>query len=518
MGSILEIHDIEKVYPNGVVANRGVSFSVEEQSIHALVGENGAGKTTLMKIVFGMEKAQRGRIVFRGQEVQIKNSLEAIKLGIGMVHQHFMLAPELTVAENMVLGMEPRARKIFFDKQQAYHITEEISKRYGLAISPDKLIKDLPVGAKQRVEILKALSRNAELLILDEPTSVLTPQETEVLFKTLLNLKSDGKTIIFISHKLREVKQIADRITVMRDGSVIATKAADELSEQELACLMVGREISFDRISPPTQLGEPLLEVKNLQYTNEDGLVMVKNVSFDLRQGEIVGLAGIEGNGQNELSEIITGFRRADAGSLRLCGKEVLSLNPRELRERGIAYIPEDRMKEGVAEKATIEENLIVDRYNKENFSQGIRLNWPYITKFSQDLMQRFQILATSTKAWVSSLSGGNIQKVVVARELSSSPQVIIANQPTRGIDVGSAEMVHGLLQEARDAGKGIFLVSADIDELLKMSTRILVIYGGEIVAVFDVVDSLTGKDLGPYMLGLEKQGTNHGKSYSEVL
>jgi len=278
---------------------------------------------------------------------------------------------------------------------------------------------------------------------------------------------------------------------------------------------MVGREISFDRIPPSTQVGKPLLEVENLQYTNEDRLVMVKNVSFDLRQGEILGLAGVEGNGQNELSEIITGLREADAGSLRLCGKEVLGLNPRELREQGIAYIPEDRMREGVAEKATIEENLIVDRYDKENFSQRARLNWAYITKFSQDLMRQFRILATSTKSPVSSLSGGNIQKVVLARELSSSPQVIIANQPTRGIDVGSAEMVHGLLQEARDTGKGIFLVSADIDELLKMSTRILVIYGGEIVAVFDSVDSLTGNYLGPYMLGLEKQRTDYGKSYS---
>ncbi len=506
MGVILSVENIVKIYPNGVIANRGVSVEIEENTIHAIVGENGAGKTTLMKVIFGIEKPQEGKIYYKGKEIHIRNPLDAIKIGIGMVHQHLMLAPDLTVSENLVLGSEPIKGRFFLDTQKAIEITKEVSKKYGLEVPADKKIKDLPIGIKQRVEILKALFRNAELLILDEPTSVLTPQETEVLFKTLKELKKHGKTIIFISHKLKEVKEIADKVTVMRDGKVVATKDAKDLTEHDIAYLMVGREISFERIPPPKKVGEPLLTVRNLSYVNEENIEVLKNISFEVRAGEILGVAGVEGNGQTELVEILTGLREATSGEILIKGENILGLSPREIRERKVSHIPEDRMKNGVADKATIEENFIVDRYYKNPFSKGVRLDWNYIQDYSSKLIKDFNILASSSKATISSLSGGNIQKVVVARELSSNPMVLIADQPTRGIDVGSEELVHNLLTKVRDEGSAVFLVSADLDEVLKLSTRIVVIYNGEIVARFNKVDGLTGKDLGPYMLGIKRE------------
>ncbi|RLD15371.1 MAG: ABC transporter ATP-binding protein [Caldiserica bacterium] len=506
MGVILSVENIVKIYPNGVIANRGVSVEVEENTIHAIVGENGAGKTTLMKVIFGIEKPQEGKIYYKGKEIHIRNPLDAIKIGIGMVHQHLMLAPDLTVSENLVLGSEPLKGKFFLDTQKAIEITKEVSKNYGLDVPAEKKIKDLPIGIKQRVEILKALFRNAELLILDEPTSVLTPQETEVLFKTLKELKKHGKTIIFISHKLKEVKEIADKVTVMRDGKVVATKDAKDLTEHDIAYLMVGREISFERIPPPKRIGEPLLTVRNLSYVNEESVEVLKNISFEVRAGEILGIAGVEGNGQTELVEILTGLREATTGEVLIKGENILGLSPRKIREKKVSHIPEDRMKNGVADKATLEENFIVDRYYKSPFSKGAKLDWKYIQDYSNKLIKDFNVLASSPKATVSSLSGGNIQKVVVARELSSNPMVLIADQPTRGIDVGSEELVHNLLMKARDEGSAVFLVSADLDEVLKLSTRIVVIYNGEIVARFNEVDGLTGKDLGPYMLGIKRE------------
>ena len=506
MDTILSIKNIVKVYPNGVVANKGISFDIEKNTIHALVGENGAGKTTLMKILFGIETPQEGEIIYKGKKVHFKSPLDAIKNGIGMVHQHLMLAPDLTVAENLTLGIEPRKWKIFLDTDKMNEIAKRVSKEFGLEVPFDKRVKDLPIGVRQRVEILKALLRNVELLILDEPTAVLTPQESDMLFKTLKDLKKHGKTIIFISHKLKEVKQIADRVTVIRDGKVIATKDASELTEHQIAELMVGREIKSERIAPSPKVGEPLLEVENLNYINEENIPVLKNVSFKVRSGEILGVAGVEGNGQTELVEILTGLRRLTSGKVVINGKDMAGKTPREIRENGVSHIPEDRMKNGVAEAATIKENLIVDRYYKKPFSKGILLDWKYITNYGKKLIKDFNVLATSPDALVSSLSGGNIQKVVVARELSSNPSVIIADQPIRGIDVGSEELVHRLLKEARDKGSAVFLVSADLDEVLELSTRIIVLYNGEIVARFDDVSGLTGKDLGPYMLGVKRE------------
>jgi len=512
MEAILQARDILMIYPNGVVANRGVSLEVERNTIHAVVGENGAGKSTLMKILFGMLQPQEGQILLRGRRVHMRSSHEAIRLGIGMVHQHLMLAQDLTVAENMVLGVEPRWGRLFLDTRQAQQITAGVSREYGLAVPPEKKIKDLPIGVRQRVEILKALYRNAELLILDEPTSVLTPQEAEGFFNTLQELKSHGKTIIFISHKLKEVKRIADRVTVMRDARVITTRAAAELSEHDIAYLMVGREISFERLPPPRAPGETLLSVRGLTFVNEENLRVLGGVSFDVRAGEIVGLAGVEGNGQTELVRILTGLLPATSGTVAIRGQRVNGFSPRRIRQAGAAHIPEDRMEDGAAAEASVQENVIVDRYYQAGFSRGISLLWTAIARHTQELIRRFNILARSPRTPVAALSGGNIQKVVVARELSSDPEVVIASQPTRGIDVGSEEMVHNLLAEARDRGNAIFLTSADLDEILKLSNRILVIYNGELVAHFQDTTRLTGQDLGPYMLGVQKEEAVSGE------
>ncbi len=510
--NILEIKDIFKVYPDGVIANRNVSMDVQENSIHALVGENGAGKSTLMKVLFGITPYQDGSITYKGKKVSFSNPRDAIAAGIGMVHQHLMLAPDLTVAENLVLGMEPKKGKLFLDSQSAVKVCKEAAEKYGLAVPAEKKIKDLAIGVRQRVEILKALARNAEILILDEPTAVLTPQETDVLFKTLDGLKAAGKTIIFITHKLSEVTRVADRITVMRDAKAIVTRDMEGLDEEKIASLMVGREINTERIPAPDKIGKTKLAVRGLKYTDEDNVEILKGIDFDIRAGEILGLAGVEGNGQSELAEIIAGLLEPDSGSVTLDGVSLLKKTPRQVREQGIAHIPEDRMENGVAEVTSVEENLIVDRYYMEKYSSKGKLNWKYIAQQSKDLIKQFNILTKNSKTSVGSLSGGNIQKVVVARELTSNPEVIIASQPTRGVDIGSEELIHNLLKKARDEGKAIFLISADLDEVLKLSNRVIAIYNGQITGHFKDASKINDVDLGPYMLGVKKEEAASGK------
>ena len=515
MENILEVKNITMVYPTGVIANKDVSMDVKYNSIHALVGENGAGKSTLMNAIFGKIHPQEGEVFYKGEKINFRNPNNAIKVGIGMVHQHLMLAPDLTVAENMILGIEPRKGRIFLDTVNALEITREVSEKYGLDVPVDKKIKDLPIGVRQRVEILKALFRNAELLILDEPTAVLTPQETEVLFETLFKLKESGKTILFISHKLSEVKRLADSVTVMRDTKVITTRDAAELTEEKIAHLMVGRDINSARIPEPENPGKIRLSVKNLSYIDDENIQILKDINFDVREGEILGIAGVEGNGQSELISILTGLMKPAGGSVTVDGKDITGMTPRQIRELKVSHIPEDRMENGVADIASLEENFIVDRYYKSGFSKNGKLNWKYIQNYSIDLIKRFNILTQSSGTAVGALSGGNIQKVVVARELSSNPELIIAAQPTRGVDIGSEELIHDLLKNARDEGMAIFLISADLDEILKLSTRIIVIYDGHITRHFTDCTNISGMDLGPYMLGIKREEGTSGKIHS---
>lgn len=506
MGTILSIRDLWKIYPNGTIANQGVNVDIEEGTVHAIVGENGAGKTTLMKIVFGITQAKSGTITLRGEPFAPAQPSNAIQAGVGMVHQHLMLAPDLTVAENIVLGVEPKRAGVFFDFDTAVQTAREISEKFHLPVPVDKQINELPVGTRQRVEILKALYRNAELLILDEPTAVLTPQESEVLFETLDRLKEQGKTIVFISHKLKEVKQIADTVTIMRAARVVDTQPASGLSVESIAELMVGRKIDLSRVPAPEQVGPARLSVRGLSMTRDDGVQAVRDISFEVAGGEILGVAGVEGNGQTELVRALVGLLPVDSGDILVGSTNIATLNPKEIRQLGVSHIPEDRMEDGVAPLMSIQENVIVDRYDKPEFSTRLRIFWKKVLKHTIGLIEEYRVHAGSPRNDIASLSGGNIQKCVVARELSADPDVVVASQPTRGVDIGSWEHLHSLIVEARDKGRAVFLVSADLDEVLKLSTRIIVMFEGEIVARFDDASNVTAPELGPYMLGIKRQ------------
>lgn len=502
---LLEMKNIVKVYPNGVMANKGVNLTVLPGEIHALLGENGAGKTTLMNILFGLQTPTSGEIYYKGKKVRISNPHDAIKLGIGMVHQHFMLVPSLTVAENIVLGMEP-TRGLSFSKTDAYKITEGIGKKYGLEVPPGERVEDLPVGIRQRIEILKVLLRGAELLVLDEPTAVLTPQETEELFVALKKLVSQGKTIIFITHKLREVKEIGDRITVLRNGKNVGEALVKDVTEEDMSRMMVGREVELIIRKTPARPGEVVLDVRDIEYTPLGHNKLLKGVSFSVREGEIFGIAGVEGNGQRELIEILTGLRKGDRGSVKVRGRELFNTAPRDIRLSSVAHIPEDRMTRGVAALASIEENLVVDRYFMPPFSRGkLSINVKKIHENGEKLVKEFDIKASSAVVPVEMLSGGNIQKVVVAREFSSNAKLIIANQPTRGIDVGATEFIRNRLIKERDRGAAVLLVSADLVEVMQLSDRLIVMYEGEIVGYFSSLENLSEQELGKYMLGIEK-------------
>lgn len=503
---ILLMKGITKVYPNGLVANSDVTFEVRKGEIHALVGENGAGKTTLMKVLFGLEKPDEGNIFIKGEEVRITSPNDAIRFGVGMVHQHFMLAPSLTVAENIVLGAEP-GKGIWFDRKQAERMCRELGEKYGLPIDPAARIRDVPVGIRQRVEILKALMRGSDILVLDEPTAVLTPQETEELFEALKSLKKMGHTIIFISHKLREVKELSDRVTVMRSGKVVGTSDTSQVTVEEISRMMVGRDVVLRALRPKAADGpsEVRLLVKNVDVVR-DGTHVLKDVSLQVRTGEILGVAGVEGNGQVELVEVITGLSSCDKGEIWICGQDATGKSPGEIRDMGLSHIPQDRMVLGVASRASISENLISTRYNKQPVSNGFSLDIKAISKLGQELISRFDIKASSAQQPVGTLSGGNIQKVVIAREFSTGPQVIIANQPTRGIDIGATESAHKYLVEATEIGTAVLLVSADLTEVMSLSNRLIVMYEGQVVAYFDEAQGLDEEEIGLYMLGLKRQ------------
>ncbi|MEJ5200706.1 MAG: ABC transporter ATP-binding protein [Anaerolineales bacterium] len=513
MAALVEMKNIVKIYPNGVVANNEVNFSVERGEIHALVGENGAGKTTLMKVLYGLEHPTSGQILIDGKPVHFHSPDDAIAAGIGMVHQNFMLVPSFTIAENIVLGKEPTRRGLL-DRAEAIRVTEELSHQYGLKVEADAIVETVNVGMRQRVEILKTLYRGAEILILDEPTAVLTPQETQDLFRAIRKLVSQGKTVIFITHKLREVKEISDRVTVMRNGKVMGTLPTAEATREGLARMMVGRDVFLEVNKPPVQRGRKVMEVQDVSYVSETGRSMLKGVSFNVYAGEILGVAGVEGNGQTELVEVLTGLRPAASGRVLIDGKDILNRTPREVRLAGVAHIPEDRLTNGLALTASINENVIVDRYYNKPFRKGLLIDYKQVNKLGDALIDEFDIRTPSGLVPVASLSGGNMQKVIVAREFSFNPNILIAAQPTRGIDVGATEFIRDQLVRKRTAGTGVLLVSADLAEVMSLSDRIIVMYEGEITGVFPNAQEVSEEELGLYMLGLKRQTPEEMEAY----
>src|SRR5438477_4899053 len=490
---------ITKEFP-GIVANDGVSFELARGEVHALLGENGAGKSTLMNILYGLYKADAGEIVLRGKPVTFTSAKDAIEAGIGMVHQHFMLIPVMTVAENIVLGNEPVREGLLLDEAGAEERVRQLSQQFGLAVDPAALVSQITVGQQQRVEILKALYRGADILILDEPTAVLTPQEATELFGIINSLKAEGKSIIFISHKLNEVLEIADRITVLRRGKKIDTVPRAGATEDSLARMMVGREVLLRVEKPPATPGEPILEVKDLEVLDSRGLPAVRGMSFQVLAGEIVGVAGVDGNGQTELIEAITGLRKPAAGTIEIAGREISRASAREMLDAGVGHIPEDRQRRGLVLEFSIAENVALHDYC---FEPESRWGWLYPQRMIEratTLIRDFDVRGGGPRTRAGALSGGNQQKVVLAREIERDPKVLIAAQPTRGLDVGAIEFVHRRLIEERDEGRAILLVSLELDEILSLSDRILVIYEGRIVGEYS--PAVTEEELGVAMTG----------------
>ena len=514
MAFALQATGITKHFP-GVLANDHVSFTLEKGEIHALLGENGAGKSTLMNILYGLYQPDEGEIMIDSQPRRIDTPHDAISLGIGMVHQHFMLVPPLTVTENIMLGQESiQASSRVLGKLAVLNrrsVTEriyELSQQYGLEVDPEAVVQDLPVGAQQRVEIIKALYRAADILILDEPTAVLTPQEADELFIIMRNLVNQGKSIIFITHKLREVFAVADRISVMRAGQVVGTVKPSEATQEMLAEMMVGRKVILQIDKADAHPGEVVLSIDGLQVMDDRRHMAVDGVSLAVRAGEILGVAGVQGNGQTELVEALTGLRHPLEGRVTILGHDTTRATPRQIIEVGIAHVPEDRQKHGLVLSFSVRDNLVLCTYYQSPFAQGIELNFPVIENFAEELVHTFDIRTPSLETNVGSLSGGNQQKVIVARELARQVKLLVANQPTRGLDVGSIEFIHRHIVDARDKGAAVLLVSAELDEIMSLSDRIAVMYKGRIL------DTLEGKSaareqLGLLMAGVTKEGAH---------
>jgi len=496
---VLELRGITKQFP-GVLANDHIDFDLRRGEVHALLGENGAGKSTLMSILYGLYTADSGEILMNGKPVTISSPKHAIELGIGMVHQHFMLIPVMTVTENIVLAQEPTYAGVLLDYDAAAKRVRDLSDSFGLAVDPNARIQAITVGQQQRVEILKALYRGAEILILDEPTAVLTPQEAQELFEIINELKSQGKSIVFISHKLNEVLEIADRISVLRRGKLIETIPREGATEAGLARSMVGREVLLRVEKRPSQPGEPLLQVEDVVVRDDRGLEAVRGVSFEVRAGEIVGIAGVDGNGQTELIDSLTGLRHPVSGSIRIGGEELSRASAREALDAGLGHIPEDRQRRGLVLDFNLAENLVLHDYGKEPFSKLGWVNPRRWFRWARGRLQEFDVRGGGPTTRAGSLSGGNQQKVVIAREVSRNPSVLIAAQPTRGLDVGAIEFVHRRLVEQRDAGKAVLLVSLELEEIVSLSDRILVLYEGRIVAEFP--PDVSEEEIGIAMIG----------------
>jgi general nucleoside transport system ATP-binding protein len=499
---VLELRGITKAYP-GTVANDHIDFDLRRREVHALLGENGAGKTTLMNILYGLAKPDEGEIILNGERITFSSPKDAIERGIGMVHQHFMLIPVMTVAENIVLGIEP-SDKGFLDYDAARVRVREIARRFGFQIDPDARIEDIGVGQQQRVEILKALYRNAGILILDEPTAVLTPQEATEFFGILETLTREGISIIFISHKLNEVLEIADRVTVLRRGKRIETVPIQGATQETLARAMVGREVLLRVEKAPAQPGDVLLEIEGLQVFDDREIEKVRGVSMSVRAGEIVGIAGVDGNGQSELIDAITGLRKIERGKVRIAGKDLAHATARDVLDSGIGHIPEDRQRRGLVLQFSIAENIALHDFRKP---PNARLGWLYPRRLIQKartLIREFDVRGGRPETPASALSGGNQQKVILAREIDRDPKVLIAAQPTRGLDVGAIEVVHARLIAERNEGVGILLVSLELEEILSLSDRILVLFEGQIVGEY--LPSVTEDELGIAMTGGRKE------------
>ena len=502
---LLGAHDVSKRFP-GVLANNQVSLQLERGRILALLGENGAGKSTLVNILFGMYRPDEGHVIIKGERVDLRGPDDAISRGIGMVHQHFQLVPPMRVVENIVLGAEPVLRGLV-DLGEARRRVIELSRRYGLEIDPDAVVEDLPVGMQQRVEILKALYRNADVLIMDEPTGVLTPQEADHLLGVLRELTQTGLGVVFITHKLREVLAVADDIVVLRNGEVVGQTTPGETSENGLAEMMVGRSVMLRVDKSVAEPGDVVLELEKLSVEDDRGQIALNEVSFEVREGEILGVAGVEGNGQRELVEAITGLRGLSSGLMKIGSDEFTSGSTRQIAEKGVAHIPEDREKHGLIGVYSLEENSVLNRYHRKPFSLRGFLRRDVIKRHAEGVVDEFDVRTPSTSVPASSLSGGNKQKLIVGREFSDDIDLLVAAQPTRGIDIGAIEFIHRRILDQRDKGTAVLLVSAELDEILGLSDRIAVLYDGELMDVLDAEDS------NREMIGLLMAGITDSKS-----
>jgi len=496
----LELHNITKQFP-GVLANDDVSLSVERGEIVALLGENGAGKSTLMNILSGLYTPDAGEVLIDDEVLEFSSPAASIAAGIGMVHQHFMLIPVFTVSENVILGIEPVRGAGWIKGKDANRMVIEVSERYDLAVDPDAMVEDIPVGIQQRVEIIKVLLRKAEYVIFDEPTSVLTPQEVDGFFRIARGLRDDGKGVIFISHKLKEALELADRIVVMRDGAMVGQVLPDETSEEKLAEMMVGRPVELvvsKRVSEPKDV---VLSVGELVVFDDRERLAVDGVTFSVRSGEVVGIAGIQGNGQTELIESIVGLRASHAGTVTLRGDDITMSSPRDIHEMSVAHVPEDRQETGLILGFSVTENMILDAYYDAPYSRGIQMDWKAARTASKRLVNEYDVRTPSIEVPVSALSGGNQQKVIVAREFDRDISLVVASQPTRGVDVGSIEYIHARIIEERDDGAAVLIVSSELDEVVALSDRIIVMYRGKIAGEFDARQAST-TELGLAMLG----------------
>ena len=501
MKPILELKGITKRFP-GVLANDKIDLTLNKGEIHALLGENGAGKSTLMNILYGLYAPDEGEILVNGEKISVSSPRDAIARGIGMVHQHFMLVPVFTVTDNVMLGDETTRAGGFLDRKTPTARIREISDEYSLEVDPNSYVRDLPVGVQQRVEIIKLLYREADILILDEPTAVLTPQEVDELFTIMRSLVDNGKSIIFITHKLREVLTFADRITVIRGGKVIGTTTPKEADQNDLAAMMVGRDVSLEVNKKPAEVKDKVLEVKDLVVLDDLNHVAVNKVSFDVHGGEILGIAGVQGNGQTELVKAITGLSHPTDGKMALMKQDITRASPRKITEIGSAHIPEDRQQDGLVLTATIADNMVLNTYYLEPFAKNVLTQEDKVLENAENLIEKFDVRTPSALIPVGSLSGGNQQKVIVGREFSRPIKFLVAAQPTRGLDVGSIEYIHTRLLEKRDDGIAILLVSTELDEIMELSDRIAVMFEGEIIAVVDA-EGATKEQIGLLMAGV---------------